>query len=93
VFRLDEKFGQERTRFAIDGEISRECVEVIETSCDQAMASGKSVDLFLRDVMSVDESGRTLLCRLAAKGVHLLANGVYASYLVEAANRSAGGGH
>ncbi len=89
MFRLDKELCQQRTHLAIDGEISSECVEVIETSCDQAIAAGNPVDLFLRDVMTVDESGRTLLCRLAAKGVRLLANGVYASYLVEAANRSA----
>ncbi len=91
VFRLDKTLGREKTRLIIDGGISIECIEAIETSCDEAMADGKPVDFFLRDVMTVDESGRTLLRRLAAKGIRLLANGVYTSYLVESANRSASG--
>jgi len=91
VFRLDKKPGDERTCLAIDCEISSECIEVIETCCDHEMAHGKPVDLFLRDVINVDDSGRALLSRLAAKGVRLLANGVYASYLVENANRTVSG--
>lgn len=75
--------GVERTRLTIDGDVSRECIELIETCCDEAMAAGKVVDLLLRDVMTIDESGRVLLRRLASKGVHLLANGLYASYLLE----------
>jgi hypothetical protein len=88
MFRLEKTLSQEGTCLTVDGDISNECIDVIEASCDEAMADGKPVDLFLRDVITVDESGRTLLCRLAAKGVCLLANGVYASYLVEAANRT-----
>ena len=88
VFRLEKKLSREGTCLTLDGDISTECIDVIETSCDEAMADGKPVDLFLREVITVDESGRTLLCRLAAKGVRLLANGVYASYLIEAANRT-----
>lgn len=87
MFRLDKRLGEGRTCLAIDGEISTECIEVIETCCDEAMADGKPVDLFLRDIISVVESGRTLLGRLAAKGVRLLANGVYALYLVQNASR------
>lgn len=77
----------ERTSLTIDGDVSRECIELVETCCDEAMAAGKAVDLLLRDVMTVDESGRALLNRLASKGVHLLANGLYASYLVETIGR------
>jgi hypothetical protein len=39
----------------------------------------------LRDVQTVDQSGRALLSRMAAKGIHLLATGAYASYLVRRA--------
>jgi hypothetical protein len=31
----------------------------------------------------VDQAGRMLLARLAAKGIHLVASGVYTSYLVD----------
>jgi len=88
VFRLDKTPGEERTRLTIDGDISAECIDVVEKCCQEAMAEGKPVDLFLRDVITVDESGRDLLCRLAAKGISLFANGVYASHLVDTANQS-----
>jgi hypothetical protein len=38
---------------------------------------GKPVYLFLRNVTVVEQAGYTLLQRLAAKGVHLLAGGAY----------------
>ena len=48
----------------------------------QAIGHGKPVRLFLRDVSTMDESARALLGRLAAKGIHLSAAGVYSSYMV-----------
>ena len=66
----------------LDGQLSADCVGLVETFCEEAMADGKRIDLILRDVPVVDEAGRALLRRLAAKGVRLLANGVYTSYLV-----------
>jgi hypothetical protein len=56
---------------------------VVETCCSQAEANRKPVYLFLRDVSTVDQEGTILLRRLAAKGVHLLARGLYTSYLVQ----------
>jgi ABC-type transporter Mla MlaB component len=74
----------ERSRFVvtIDGQLSGESIQAVETCCNQAISTGKPVHLFLRDISTVDQAGRALLCRLAAKGVHLLASGVYTSYLV-----------
>ncbi len=86
VFRLDKDFGHERTRLTLDGEISTECIEPVETCCEEAMGAGKPVDLVLRDVTAVDEAGRALLRRLAETGVRLCGNGVYTSYLVESAS-------
>ncbi len=88
VFRLEKKLNQEGTCLTLDGDISTECIDVIKTSCDEAMADGKPVDLVLRDVNTVDEAGRALLRRLAETGVRLFGNGVYTSYLIEAANRA-----
>jgi len=88
VFRLEKKLSQEGTCLTIDGDISTECIDVIETSCDEAMGIGKPVNLVLRDVTTVDEAGRALLRRLAETGVRLFGNGVYTSYLIEAANRA-----
>ena len=66
----------------IDGHLSGESVGVVESCCDLAGATGKRVQLFLRDVLGVDLAGQELLRRLAAKGVKLAASGVYTSFLV-----------
>ena len=73
----------------VDGEVAAEYVEAIDTCVKQAIGRGRPVHLFLRDVSSIDESGRGLLGRLAASGVHLSANGVYSSYIVAEISRSA----
>ena len=73
----------------VDGELSGEYVDAVETCAAQAFAEQKRIRLFLRDVSSIDESGRVLLARLAAKGVRLRAAGVYCSYIVAKISRSA----
>jgi hypothetical protein len=77
------------TAVIVDGQVAAEYVEAIDTCVKQAIARGRPVHLFLRDVSSIDESGRGLLGRLAASGVHLSANGVYISYVVAQISRSA----
>jgi hypothetical protein len=42
-----------------------------------------SQTLYLRDVSTIDESGRALLGRLSAKGINLKAAGLYSSYVVD----------
>jgi ABC-type transporter Mla MlaB component len=74
----------------IDGQLAGDSIAIVETCCDQAISTGKAVHLFLRDVSTVDQAGRALLCRLAARGVRLLGRGVYTSYLVGALNPGAG---
>ncbi|MGE5644603.1 MAG: hypothetical protein ACM336_02305 [Acidobacteriota bacterium] len=71
-----------RTTITVDGCLSAEDARVLEACCLQALTRGAPVDLFLRDVAAVDPSGREMLCRMASRGVHLLASGVYTSYLV-----------
>ena len=82
MFRVEKEFDEQRTRLTISGEISSECAELVESGCQQAISDGKAVDLVL-DVTNIDESGRALLRRLAAKGVRLVAKGVYYSYVVD----------
>lgn len=89
VFRLDKTAEGTRIKLVLDGQLSSECVAVIETCCDEAMGDGKRVELVLHDVPSVDEAGRSLLRRLAAKGVRLIGKGVYTSYLVKSMSRLA----
>ena len=67
----------------VDGQLSGDSIDVVETCCTQARSGGKAVQVFLRDVTGVDQSGRMLLIRLAAKGIGLVATGVYTSYLVQ----------
>jgi hypothetical protein len=87
VFRVEKEVGEQRTRLTISGEISSACVELVEGCCEEAIGDGKAVDLVL-DVTTIDESGRVLLRRLAAKGVCLVAKGVYHSYLVDTIRRA-----
>jgi hypothetical protein len=72
-----------RTLLTIDGQLSGDSIDVIETCCTQARSGGKAVQVFLRDVTGVDQGGRMLLSRLIAKGIRLAASGVYTSYLVQ----------
>lgn len=88
VFRVDREFGEQRTRLTISGQISSAYIELLETCCEQAIKDGKAVHLVL-DVTTIDESGRALLRRLAAKGVRMFAKGIYHSYLVDTIRRAA----
>ncbi len=73
----------------VDGDLSSEYISAVQTCVNQAIAQQKPVRLFLRDVSSIDESGRALLGALAAKGVRLRASGVYSSYIVAKISQSA----
>jgi len=76
------------TIVTVDGLVVGEYVETIDAVVKQAFGQGRPVHLYLRDVATIDEQGRALLARLASKGVHLRATGVYSSYLVAEINRS-----
>ncbi len=73
----------------VEGQVLREYVGAIDTVVKQACIRGRPVHLFLRDVSSIDESGRALLIRLATMGVRLSATGVYSSHIVEEISHSA----
>src|SRR5271157_5934510 len=84
------------TTITVDGQLSGEYMETIETCCAQAGLKGKPVELFLRDVSSIDEPARGLLYRLAGKGIGLKATGIYSSYLVagiKSSTRERGNNH
>jgi hypothetical protein len=86
MFRVSKSEERSGTVITIDGQLSSDYIEVVETCCDQAISTGKPVQLFLRDVPAVNQASRALLCRLAAKGVRLRASGIYTSSLVRALN-------
>ena len=79
IMTADESAG---TMITVDGELSGKTVEPVETCCVQALAKGKAVRLYLRDVSAIDERARALLRQLVARGVELAANGIYSSYIV-----------
>jgi hypothetical protein len=82
MLRVCKREGRSRTVLIVDGRLSADYVQVIETCCNEAISTGAIVHLYLRDVPTVDGAGRALLSRLAAKGVRLRASGVYTSYLI-----------
>jgi hypothetical protein len=90
MLRVTKAEGRVRTIITVEGQLCSDCVDLIETSCDEALR-GKQVHLVLRDVATIDEAGRALLRRLAARGVRLRGRGVYTSYLLRAL--SAAGRH
>src|ERR1017187_9689555 len=57
------------TTITVDGKLSGDYVDPVETCCKQAISKGKPVLLYLRDVSSIDERGWTLLRDLARRGV------------------------
>lgn len=49
VFRLDKTAEGTRIKLILDGQLSGDCVAVIETCCDEAMGDGKGVELVLHE--------------------------------------------
>lgn len=73
---------------AIDGQLVGEYVGEIEASIGKASEQRKIVHLFLRDISHIDETGHSLLARLAAQGVELSAVGLYSSYVINQIQRA-----
>jgi len=73
----------------VDGELSSKYISAVETCAKQAIAQRRPIHLVLRDVSGIDESGRTLLGRLVAKGIRLHAAGAHSSAVVAKINESA----
>ena len=71
------------TMLTVDGQLAGDNIQAVETSCDQARSNGKPIWLLLRDVSVIGADGQALLRRLATKGVHLKASGIYTSYIVQ----------
>ena len=83
MIRIMTADGAASTIITVDGMLSSEGIEPVETCCMQALSRGKPVLLHLRQVSTFDERGRTMLRRLAAEGVELTANGIYSAYIVD----------
>jgi len=79
MLRVSKREERSRTVLIVEGCLSSDYVQVVETCCDEAISTGATVHLYLRHVSTVDSAGRALLSRLAAKSVHLRASGVYSA--------------
>ena len=88
MIRIQTTDSSSGTRIAIDGQIVGDYVEEVETSIRKAIEQHKDVHLFLRNVSHIDETGHSLLSRLAAQGVELSASGLYSSYVVSQIQRA-----
>jgi hypothetical protein len=82
MLRVSKREERSHTVFIVEGRLSADYVQVVETFCNEVISTGATVHLYLRHVSTVDGAGRALLLRLAAKGVHLRASRVYTSHLV-----------
>src|ERR1035441_6029220 len=71
------------TTITVDGKLSGDYVDPVETCCKQAISKGKPVLLYLRDVSSIDERGWTLLRELPRQGGGGKASCSYSSYVVD----------
>jgi ABC-type transporter Mla MlaB component len=58
---------QSLTTVTIDGQLSNDSIAIVKTCCDDAIRDGKQVELFLRDITTVDPSGELLLSHLAVR--------------------------
>jgi hypothetical protein len=82
MFRLTKTERGSRSVVTIDGQLSADAVDVVRNVCQQAIQAGQAVQVFLRDVSSIDPAGRVLLRELTGRGVELMAKGVYTSFLI-----------
>jgi len=83
MIRIMTAGGAASTVITVDGMLSGEGIEPVQTCCMQEVSKGKPVRLHLRDVTAIDERGRGMLRQLAAEGIDLTANGIYSSYVVD----------
>lgn len=88
MIRIETAINPGAIRIAIDGQLVGEYVEEVETSIRKATEHHKHVHLFLRNVSNIDESGHSMLSRLADQGVELSGTGLYSSYVVTQIQRA-----
>lgn len=81
MIRVSRSDGRDYTLITVDGELAAESIEAVEGCCNEVLSAGNRAYLFLRNVYLIDLPGRALLTRLSAKGVGLLATGIYTEYV------------
>jgi|ERR1039457_1663037 hypothetical protein len=88
MFRINQAVTPSRTIIYIDGQLTKEYAQLAEQYCSESLATGKRLEVVLRDVSEVDEAGRNFLRQLAARGIPVHAKGVYMRYLLNCIRRT-----
>lgn len=88
MIRIQTAKDRRGTTISLDGQLVGEYVGEVEASIQKASEQRKNVYLFLRDVSHIDETGHSLLSRVAAQGVELSAAGLYSSYVISQIQRA-----
>jgi len=70
-------------RLHLAGRLAGAWVAETENTWRCAVASGRPVEIDMRDVTGIDEAGRCLLCAMNREGARLIAKGVAMEALVE----------
>lgn len=83
MIRIMTVDGPKCITITVDAKLVGGCMDPVETCCNHAIARGKPVQLFLREVLTIDGSGPGPLCRLATKGFDLSTADIYSSYVVQ----------
>lgn len=83
MIRITTADEQGLTTITVDGVLAGESLDLIENCCAEALSKGQPVRLHLREVSGIDERGRAMLRRMAARRVDMKANGIYSSYVVD----------
>lgn len=88
IFRVTQTDKGSHTIILFDGQLRCDSVGVTSDCCERAVATGRRVHLFLREVSSIDTLGRDLLARLTKRGVVIHGSGLYTSYLAQSIKQS-----
>ena len=83
MLRITVREDQTKGRIEAAGKIGGPWVAELEGAWRLAVASGKEIEVDLRDVTGVDDAGRELLERMHCEGAHLVVCGVLMKTLVD----------
>jgi hypothetical protein len=87
MLRITVRGDERKGRIEAADKIGGPWVAELENAWRSVQASGKELEIDLKDVTSVDEAGRELLQRMHRAGARLLACGVMMTCLVEEISR------
>ena len=87
MFRITTRKTGKTTELLIDGELTNECVGVLEGFCLGGQRENAPGEVCLRDVTAVDQAGQDLILRLERAGIPVRGIGIFTSYLIDQLHR------